>query len=422
MKAPVDYAELPQGDVLCIDMKSFYASVEAVERGLDPFQVALAVVGNQDQKGSVILAATPPLKEKFNIRTGNRLYEVPKIPDIMLVEPRMSLYMKRSLQVIELLTGYVPRQDMFIYSVDESWLDLDKTKKRYGGAVRMVQKIKEDIFRKFKLSSSAGIGPNMFLAKVAMDIEGKKQGLAVWRYQDIPEKLWPVEVSEVWGIGSRTAEKFKRWKIRTVGDITRRDAGFFSRKLGVVGEEIYRQAWGIDFSLPGGYFDDVRKSIGRGATLYRDYTEPEEIRTVIFNLSEDVGYRARSLGLAGRTVSLSLSYSRSTSRRGFQAQKTLESATNLEHEILEICWELFQKKTRRRNYPVRRISVSLSSLVAKEEIQLNLFQNQEKKIRLAKTRDKIRDKFGPGKLDYGLSRAEGSIRERLNSNIGGHKK
>ena len=336
MQPPVDYSELPQGDVLCIDMKSFYASVEAVERGLDPFRVALAVVGNQDQKGSVILAATPPMKKKYNIRTGSRLYEVPRKPEVILVEPRMSLYMRKSLQVIELFTGYVPREDIFIYSIDESWLDLDGTKKRHGGAEKMVQQIRRDIYRRFRLASSAGIGPNMFLSKVAMDIEGKRRGLASWHYRDVPEKLWPVEVSEVWGIGSRTARKMKKWKIRTMGDIARRDLEFLKRKLGVVGEEIYRQAWGIDQSLPGGYYTDNRKSIGRGATLYRDYFEFEEIKTVIFNLSEDIGYRARSLGLAGKTVSLSIRYSRNFRRSGFQAQKTIETATNLEHEIMEV--------------------------------------------------------------------------------------
>ena len=421
MQPPIDYSELPQGDVLCIDMKSFYASVEAVERGLDPFQVALAVVGNQEQKGSVILAATPPMKKKYNIRTGNRLFEVPKKPEVFLVEPRMSLYMRRSLQVIELFTNYVPRDDIFIYSIDESWLDLDGTKDRYGGAEKMAQRIRKDIYRRFRLASSAGIGPNMFLSKASMDIEGKKRGLASWHYQDVPEKLWPVEVSEVWGIGSRTARKMKKWKIRTMGDIARRDLKFFQRKLGVVGEEIYRQAWGIDQSLTGGYYSDNRKSIGRGATLYRDYFDFEEIKTVIFNLSEDIGYRARSLGLAGKTVSLSISYSRDFRRSGFQAQETSETATNLEHEIMEGCLELLQEK-HSSGAPVRKISVSLSSLVGEEEIQLNLFQNKEKEIRLAKARDEIRDRFGPDKLYFGLDRSRGSIRERLNSNIGGHKK
>jgi len=420
VEPPVPYSELPQGDVLCVDMKSFYASVEAVERGLDPFKVSLAVVGNQEQAGSVILAATPLMKRKYDIKTGSRLFEVPKNDDIILVEPRMSLYLKKSLEIIELFSSYVPRKDIFVYSVDECWLDLNGSKQKFAGAWQLTSKLRNHIYNKYGLSCSTGIAPNMFLSKVAMDIEGKEKGIACWRYEDIPEKLWPLPVEKVWGIGSRTAEKFNRWQIYTMEDVARKGADFFRRRLGVVGEEIYYQAWGVDESLPRGYYDDERKSIGRGATLYRDYVSLKDIKTVIFNLSEDIGYRARCLGLAGKTISLSLKYSRHYNRSGFQAQRTLPVATNLEHEILQVARELLQEK-HHSGAPVRRISVSLTSLVLEEKIQLNLFSNKERLIRLAKTRDKIRDKFGAGKLDYGLSRAEGSIRGRLNSNIGGHK-
>lgn len=418
---PVEYSTLPAGDIACFDIKSFYASIEAVELGLDPFNTAIAVVGNQDQQGSVILAASQYMKTKFSLGTGNRLYEVPDIPEIILVEPRMELYMERSLQIIEIYTNYVHPDDIFVYSIDESWLDLSKTKERYGGTEEMVTKIKHDINYEYGLACSVGVGPNMFLSKVAMDIEGKESGYASWGYDDIQDKLWPLEVSEVWGIGKKTAAKFNKWGIYTIGDVASRSLEFFKRRLGIIGVEIYRQAWGIDDSRPGGFYDDKRKSIGRGATLYRDYQKLDEIRTVIFNLSEDIGYRARELGLAGKTISLSIRYSRNFHKKRFQAQQTLESATNLEHEIMEAALELFAAR-HQTGGPVRKISVSLSNLLSEENIQLSLFQDKEKKMQLAKTRDQIRKKFGPEKLDYGLSQADGSIRERLNSNIGGHKR
>ncbi|MFN2364414.1 MAG: UV damage repair protein UvrX [Halarsenatibacteraceae bacterium] len=421
LQPPVDYSRLPAGDIACLDIKSFYASIEAVERGLDPFNTAIAVVGNQDQKGSVILAASQHMKDKFNLGTGNRLYEVPDIPEIILVEPRMELYMARALQIIEIYTSYVHPDDIFVYSVDESWLDLNKTKDRHGGTKMMLTKIRNEINNKHGLACSVGVGPNMFLSKVAMDVEGKKTGYASWGYDDIQNKLWPLEVSEVWGIGKQTAAKFNKWGIYTMEDVAGRSLEFFKRRLGIVGVEIYRQAWGIDNSRPGGFYDDKRKSIGRGATLYQDYQKLEEIKTVIFNLSEDIGYRARELGLAGRTVSLYIRYSRNFHKKGFQAQQTLESATNLEHEIMETALELLNQK-HQPGSPVRRISVSLSNLTGEGKIQLSLLEDKEKKIKLAKTRDQIRKKFGPEKLDYGLSQAEGSIRERLNSNIGGHKR
>ncbi len=420
-KPPIDYSTLPDGDIACFDIKSFYASIEAIARGFDPFETAIAVVGNQDQQGSVILAASPYMKAKFNLGTGNRLYEIPDIPEILLVEPRMELYMNRALQIIDIYTSYVHPDDIFVYSVDESWLDLTSTKVRYNGTKNMVTKIKNEINNKHGLACSVGVGPNMFLSKVAMDVEGKKTGYARWGYDDIKDKLWPLEVSKVWGIGSRTAAKFNKWGIYTMGDVASRSLEFFKKRLGIVGVEIYRQAWGIDDSRPGGFYDDKRKSIGRGATLYRDYQKFEEIKTVIFNLSEDIGYRARELGLAGRTVSLYIRYSQEFYKKGFQAQQTLESATNLEHEIMRAALELLEKKYQAGS-PIRRISLSLSNLLGEENVQLSLFQDKEKKMNLARARDQIRNEFGPEKLDYGLSQADGSIRERLNSNIGGHKK
>lgn len=421
VKPPIDYSTLPDRDIACLDIKSFYASIEAVERGFDPFNTAIAVVGNQDQKGSVILAASQYMKNKFNLGTGNRLYEVPDIPEIILVEPRMELYMARALQIIEIYTSYVHPDDIFVYSIDESWLDLNKTKARHGGTIKMIKKIKKEINNKHGLACSVGVGPNMFLAKVAMDVEGKETGYASWGYDDIQDKLWPLEVSKVWGIGRQTAAKFNKWGIYTMGDIASQSLEFFKRRLGIVGVEIYRQAWGIDNSRPGGFYDEKRKSIGRGATLYSDYQKLEEIKTVIFNLSEDIAYRARELGLAGRTVSIYIRYSRNFDKKGFQAQQTLESATNLEHEIMETALGLLSQK-RQPGSPVRKISISLSNLTREDKIQLSLLQDKEKKIKLAKTRDQIRKKYGPEKLDYGLSQAEGSIRDRLNSNIGGHKR
>ena len=418
---PVNYDTLPDDDIACIDIKSFYASIEAADRGYDPFETAIAVVGNQSQKGSVILAASPYMKAKYKLGTGNRLFEVPDCTDIILVEPRMELYRKISFSIVEIYKKYVHPDDLFVYSVDESWLDLSKTADRYGGSKSLIDRIKSDINSRFSLACSVGIGPNMFLSKVAMDVEGKKTGYTRWSYDDIGDKLWPLEISEVWGIGSKTTAKFNNWGIYTMGDIANLSQDFFERKLGKVGIEIYRHSWGIDKSRPSTIEEVNRKSIGRGATLYHDYHELREIKTVIFNLCEDIGYKARELGLAGKTVSLAVRYSRDHRFKGFHAQKTMETVTNLDHEIMEVAMELLHKK-HKSGSPVRKISVSLNNLLPEENMQLSLFKNKDDEIRLAKTKDKIRKKYGLEKLAYGLSHFNGSIRSRLDNNIGGHKR
>ncbi len=419
LSPPLSYDRMPRREIVCLDMKSFYASVEAVERGLDPFRRMLAVVGSRERKGSVILAASPALKEKYNIGTGDRHRDLPPDDEITVVEPRMALYIDRSVAITELLTEFAPIDDIFTYSIDESWVDLTDVPldgKSFRARARHIQ---HEIYRRFNLVASLGLGPNMFLSKVAMDIEGKKSGLAHWQYEDVPEKLWPVPLSDCWGIGRRLENRLNQYGIRQVGDIARLDPEFMERKLGAVGEQIYQHAWGIDFSRPSGFFDDRVKSIGRGITLFEDFCSARRLMTVIFNLCEEIAFRARRQGLAGRTVSLSLSYSYEHSSSGFRVQRTRDYAFNLEQKIAEVCRELLQE-----NYsgaPVRKVSVTLGNLQAADSIQLDLFSDSDRRQQLALARDEIRKKFGPQALSFGISHCEKELRCRIKGNIGGHK-
>ncbi|KAF6628143.1 hypothetical protein H6F38_20215 [Paenibacillus sp. EKM208P] len=128
----IDYSKLPHHEVACIDMKSFYASTEAVDMGLDPLTSLLAVVGDKNRPGSVVLASSPALKKQFGIRTGNRLYEIPSDPRIQIVNARIGLYLDTSMTITKLLNQYVPTEAISTYSVDESWITLDGTE-RYTG-------------------------------------------------------------------------------------------------------------------------------------------------------------------------------------------------------------------------------------------------------------------------------------------------
>jgi len=145
-----------------------------------------------------------------------------------------------------------------------------------------------------------GIGPNMFMAKVAMDNEGKKTGLCRWEYSDIPDKLWPLNLSDCWGIGSRTEKKLNKIGVYTVGELAQLPLEYLENKFGIIGNQLYYHAWGIDYSEVEGHFNDRKKGVGRGITLYNDYTDLEEIKTVIFNLAEEVSKRVRQHNLKGK--------------------------------------------------------------------------------------------------------------------------
>ncbi|MFW6381724.1 MAG: DNA polymerase thumb domain-containing protein [Bacillota bacterium] len=415
----INYNQLPHKQILCVDMKAFYASIEAVDRGYDPLAIHLAVVGDKQRQGSVILAASPALKQDYHLKTGNRLYEIPDIPEILVVEARMGLYVRVSLAITRFFNEFVPLEAIQVYSIDEAWIKLDGTERRLGDSRQAALKIKQGLKKRFGLDCSMGLGPNMFLAKVAMDIEGKQKGLACWGYEDVPEKLWPVPLVDCWGIGSRLARRFYRIGVKTVGDLAYLPLDYLEKRLGIMGNQLYYHAWGVDLSRVTGHYLDRPENLGRGITLLRDYRDAEEVKTVIFDLAEEVGQRARARELSGKTVSLSLGYSREELEGGFNRQRTLDRYTNLTRDIYQTCLELF-----RENYGgqvVRRVAVTLGNFSEQGVIQMKLFDSDTRRIELHEVKDRLQKRFGYKALFYGRSLKSGSVRERIKTTIGGHK-
>ena len=208
----MDYSQFPNRSILCVDMKSFYSSCSAVMLGLNPMTCYLAVVGNKDRQGSVVLAASPALKRDFNINTGSRLFEIPSDPRIHIVNPSMSSYLKTSAELTQLFNRYVPFSDMHIYSVDECFLDVTGVRRLWGDPETIAFNIQESIKKEFSLPSTVGIGPNMLMAKLCLDLEAKtsKTGIAKWTYDDVQKKLWPIyPLSKMWGIGPSVEKKLK---------------------------------------------------------------------------------------------------------------------------------------------------------------------------------------------------------------------
>ncbi len=416
---PVDYDNLPRQNILCVDMQSFFASVEAVSRGLDPVETPLAVLGDKKRSGSVVLAASPALKKKYSIKTADRFYQIPDDPNIKLVEARMGLYVKVSLEITRIFNNYVPLDAIHVYSIDESWLKLDGTKRLFGNKWEVAKKIKKDLLENYGLNCSMALGPNMFLSKVAMDNEGKKKGLVEWTYQDVEDKLWPLDLKKCWGIGSRLSRHFNKLGVKTVGDLAHLSLNYLEGKFGVMGTQLFYHAWGVDLSKVEGHYLDKRKNLGRGITLYSDYKDIEKIKTVIFELSEEVGKRARSRNLTGKTISLGLVYSKEELKSGFQVQRTIDIYTNLTSVIFDTAVVLLKENY--RGEAVRKVRVSLGNFSNKANIQLNIFDNKSNEIRLMEIKDYLQDKYGYQALYFGRSMKPGSIKERIKTTIGGHK-
>src|SRR5690625_216030 len=410
----------PQRNILCVDMKSFYASCAAIKQGLDPLTTPLAVVGDLQREGSIVLAATPILKRNYGIKTGSRLFEIPKDENIVIVPAEMNLYLRISVEVTRLFNKYVPKEDIHTYSVDESFLAVDGVINLWGSAEQIATLILAELKDTFGLSAAIGIGPNMLMAKLCLDLEAKHIGIAQWTYEDVPKKLWPITpLSKMWGIGSRLERSLNRMGIYTVGELASHSLEQLEKKFGVMGNQLYYHAHGIDLSELGEPILQKPLSYGKSQVLLKDYRTVAEVAVVILEMSEEVGKRARANRSVGRTISLGIKYSKHEGGGGFHRSQTMQTPTNLTLEIYETCMYLLQKFYNEQT--VRQISITLSNLCPDTNVQLQLFDHDRLRERtMDYTIDAIHKKHGPNTLLRAISYTEAGTKQKRNQLVGGH--
>ncbi|MCH7322419.1 UV damage repair protein UvrX [Solibacillus sp. MA9] len=410
-----------------MDMHAFYVSCIASLENIDIMNVPMAVVGSLTQSGSVVLSANRPMKERFKIKTGNRLYEIPKHPDIKLFEPKMEFFIHMSVEIIKLAATFVPIESIHVYSIDEFMLKLDDVTSLYGDAESITKSIQNAIYQQFKIPCSAGMGDNILMAKLALDLEGKKSGFAKWTYEDIPHKLWKVSpLSEMWGIGKQTEKRLNAMGIYTVGGLAEANLDELEKKFGVMGNQLYYHAWGIDLAQIGEQenIKDIKRglSFGKSQMLMRDYNHKREISVVLLEMCEDVAKRAREKGYSARTISLGLAHSRhAIMSDNFYRSRTVEEPTNDTLVIYNVCKELLNEFY--GGEPARQLSVRISNVSKERGMQLDLFdQSKDKRAHLANTMDNLRNRFGSTSILRAVSFTNAGTARSRRQLVAGHKK
>ncbi|WP_025725232.1 DNA polymerase thumb domain-containing protein [Acholeplasma granularum] len=411
-------------NILCIDLKSFYASVECVLRGLDPFNTPLVVADKSRGNGSIILAVSPYLKNK-GIPSRLRIHELPKNSEIIFAKPQMQTYLEYSAQVIGVYLDFVSEDDLYVYSIDEAFLDVTNYLKYYNKTDQeLAEEILTKILKKLGLTATCGIGPNMLVAKLAMDIKAKKNpdNIAKWNYEDIENELWPVTpIDKMWGIGHRMMHHLNKKGLFTIGDIAKYPKEKLKKEFGILGEELWYHTHGIDMSLIQEK-DKLRKnpkSFGISQVLFRNY-HAEEILTIILEMVDDVTRRLRLSKKRCKTISLTIGYTK-TVGGGFSRQVTLEQATSSEKRIYQTCIELFDMYY--EPYSIRTVGIHLSKLEDHKNYQYNLFEDYDeiqREYKLHSTIDKIKDKFGKNSVIRLASEQKHATAKQRNKQIGGH--
>ena len=410
---------------LCIDLKTFYASVECVERGLDPFNTNLVVADPTRGKGTICLAISPKMK-MLGVKNRCRIFEIPPTIKYIIATPRMKKYIEYSANIYGIYLKYFAKEDIHVYSIDEAFMDVTKYLKLYKlNPIELAKKIIKDIFKRYGITATAGIGTNMYLAKIALDITAKHnpQNIGYLDEEKYKRELWHHKpLSDFWQIGRGIERRLNKMRIFDMYDIAHTEQKRLYKEFGINAEYL------IDHSCvkESCTIADIKaykpktNSVTNSQILFEDYSFIKA-RLVLKEIVELGSLRLIESNLVTDTISLYIGYSKNIIKATGGTRK-LSNYTNIYSELLKAFLEVYDKTTD-RSIPIRRIGVNFANVIETENVQLSLFKDQkkideERKLELAMC--SIKNKMGKNAIIRGMDLEEGATTMMRNKLIGGH--
>ncbi len=420
----MDYSKLPRRDVLCIDVKSFFASVEAVRRRIHPLDAYIIVISDFERPGAVVLASSPKVKREFGIKTGSRKYEIPDDSKLMIVEPSMSLYLEVNQKICEIFRRYVSDDDLLVYSIDEAFLDVSSTRNLFGEPLDIARQIQVAIWKELKLVVSVGIGDNPLLAKLSLDNAAKKNKsqIAYWAYEDVPQTVWKIpKITDMWGISHGYEKRLSDLGIKSVYDLAHSNPLFLKNYLGIMGLQLYYHSWGVDYSRISEKVETKHHSYSKGQMLMKDYESKIEIMAVLREIVEQVCSRLRKYDMTCEGIGLYIRFSNHEDEFGFKKTKKLPRSTNSTSEIAYYFDILFEQNW--HGELVRQINVSCDEVKPCEAYQLDFLGaiQSEKSKKIDDVMDQVRVKYGKTSIFRAYNLSDGSTFLKRSGYVGGHK-
>ncbi len=504
-------------NIICIDLKSFYASVECVDRGLDPLDTNLTVADESRTEKTICLAASPSLKKICGVGGRARLFEVVSAAkqvnasrleklrrikkdknaefekkstsmseleahpeyefDYIVAPPRMKKYMEFSNEIVSIYMRYVAPEDVHVYSVDEVFMDVTAYLKNYHmTAKELAIKMVKEIYDETGITATAGIGTNLFIAKVAMDVVAKKMppdenGARVAELDEISyrEQLWPHEpITDIWRVGNGYRKRLEPYGIHTMGDVARcsiENEELLYKLFGVNAELLIDHAWGYE-PTEIKYIHQYKpenNSLGSGQVLQKPYTH-EKAAIIVREMTELLVLDLVKKRLVTDQMVLTINYDRTCledpeirakykgevtkDHYGRKTPKHAHGTVNLDHYmssskiIVNAVAELFERIT--EDYLlVRRVNIAANHVIYENDIpeekptarQLTIFdnieeeENERKEALEAEKKEKrlqhaildIQKKYGKNALLKGMNLQEDAMTIERNSQVGGHK-
>lgn len=431
---------------LCIDLKCFYASVECVDRGRDPFEHRLVVADPTRGPRTICLAVSPAMKA-LGVRNRCRVFEIPDDVPYEMAPPHMRRYMEVSADIYSRYLRYFSPDDIHVYSVDEVFIDVTPYLTLYGLsprelAVRLVAMVR----RETGICATAGIGTNLFLAKVALDITAKhaSDNIGELDEQSFKSLIWQHRpITDVWGIGPGVAERLAAMGATCLGEVALLPERALYDEFGVNAELLLDHAWGVEPCTIAQIHSHRPRahSIGNGQVLSRDYRY-EEARVILREMVDALVLRLVEGGLACDRVSVFVGYAagrggrddartftgeHGTRRLGraaphSNASRKLAAPTSSRAELQDRLLALFDEVVD-KNRPVRRVNVALGGLVPEELAAPTLFSDPrggEAERRLAEATLAVKRRFGKNALVRGVSYRPCATGRERNQQVGGH--
>lgn len=388
--------------VFHIDVNSAYLSWEAARRvaagEADLRLIPSAIGGDREKRTGVILAKSIPAK-KFGVRTGEPVaMALRKCPDLVLARPDFRLYEQSSKAFMDICREYAPVVEK--YSIDECFLDMSGTHRIYPDPVAIAHTIKDKIRNALGFTVNVGIGENKILAKMASDFE-KPDKVHTLYLHEVPQKLWPLPVRELFTVGASTAEKLEKARIRTIGDLAHAPLPFVQKIVGMkLGKQLHDYANGIDNS-PVLAEPEAAKGYSISTTLEEDVVKAEQAHRVLLALTDSVTARMRADGFKAYCVAVSI---RSNDFKTRSHQRKLHDPTDISSEVYALCKQLFAELWDGHT-PLRLIGVALTDLTKEEPAQISLFpdEKKERSRKLDAAYDAIHKKFGAAAIQRGSS-------------------
>ena len=404
---------------LVIDLKSFYASVECVERKLDPFKVDLVVADIKRNKGAICLAISPKMKMR-GIKNRCRIYEIPKNVKPIIAKPRMKKYIEYSALIYGIYLDYVSKEDIHVYSIDEAFLDVTSYLKMYNmDVITLAKTIISKIKKRTGITATCGIGTNMYLAKIALDILAKhnKDYIGYLDEKLYKELLWDhTPLTDFWQIGRGIQNRLYKHHIKTMREIANCNPKILYKEFGIEAEYLIDHSNGIEPMTIKEIkaYKPKSTSISNSQILFRNYNE-KEARIIITEMIDNLVLELVKRNLYVNNVSIYISLSNSDHITFSVNVNSSNSYNTILNKVLNEYDYLVESNI------IRKIGISFNDLNNKKYEQLDLFNNIDNNdYTLEKTMYNIKSKYGKNSILRCISLDENATMMIRNNYIGGH--